>query len=97
MNVILEGAHVEQRNYKGGVIMPGWRHYRCIFGGRVANTIGLPITGEIAARNFKAKLYRRGEWEIEGTEQPGAFALMRPEIAAEIEGGLLPIDTRANR
>src|ERR1700712_4334581 len=78
-NFILEGPDVVEKNYKGGIIQPGWRHYRCIFKGRAANGGSPPCSADMARQNFNAKLFPRGTWEIDSPVLPlGGFPAMRP-------------------
>jgi hypothetical protein len=85
-NFILEGADVEQKNFAGKPIMKGWRHYRCIFGGRVANVIALEMSPEMAAANYGAKLFQRGQWEDFSRDPlPGHFHQPKFEILEEME------------
>lgn len=86
-NFILEGADVVQRNFAGKRIMEGWRHYRCIFGGRSCSTIALPFTAEVALKKYQAKFYPRGTWEDTSREHlPDQMPFPKAEIVAEIFG-----------
>ena len=56
-----------------------------IFGGRSACVISTPEGIAKSAARYQAKVFKRGTWEIAGTEQANkSFALPLPEVQAEI-------------
>ena len=66
--------------------MRGWTHYQLVTldAGKVRTASFISMRGATAAKMRGWKFYERGTWEIPGTEKPGAFAAIKPEILDDL-------------